>query len=522
VDRLYRRAPRRAPRACPNLHVRLARVSAPPFVYNLRVPTGVRFLFEPFELDAARRRLTASGEPASISDRQLDILLLLVARAGQIVSKDDLLEAGWKDVAVGDNSLEQAISSLRRVLGARADGIAYIETVPRRGYRFGVPVTSQASRESDAALDALLAPHRAFVEGRALLETLERDRVRRAREVFEDALRAAPDHASVHIGLANACAMQFEMTRADPAPDAAAIALAVRHAREACRLDAQSAEAWATLAFVLDRIGERLDAQAASKRAVTLEPGNWRHHFRLSYVTWGEERLRAAHQTLALLPGFPLAHWLAATVYVARQALAEAERELDAGLASHADDLSGASRFHPVALHWLRGLIHLSRGDEARAIAEFERELASENAGQLYARECAANTWYAIGALKLRQGKRDDARAAFAHATARVAAHPMARIGLAAADAIDDRARDPQQSPPPDRTGHAADAAMADAARLVLAGDHAAAARAIADALAAAPPGNAAWLVPVEPLLDVAASPAAWTLALARLRNRAA
>ena len=479
-------------------------------------------MFEPFELDAARRRLTAFGEPAAISDRQLDVLLLLVARAGQIVSKDDLLEAGWKEVAVGDNSLEQAISSLRRVLGARSDGIAYIETVPRRGYRFGVPVTPMASRESDAALDALLAPHRAFVEGRALLETLERDRVRRAREVFEDALRSAPDFASAHIGLANACAMQFEMTRADPAPDGAAIAMAVRHAREACRLDPQSGEAWATRGFVLDRIGEHLDAQAAAKRAVTLEPDNWRHHFRLSYASWGEERLRAAHQTLALLPGFPLAHWLAATVYVARQVLGEAERELAAGLASLPDEHSSGARFSSVALHWLRGLIHLARGDETSAMAAFERELSSENAGQLYARECAANTWYAIGALTLRRGRRGDARAAFEHATTRVAAHPMAMVGLAATGALDERAPSAFETSGPGRPAHAVEAAMVRAARLVLAADHAAAGCAIADALASAPPGNAAWLVPVEPLLNVAASPAAWTLALARLRNRAA
>ena len=184
------------------------------------MPAGARFVFEPFELDAARRRLTVSGEPVAISERQLDVLLLLVARAGQIVSKDDLLQAGWNDVAVGDNSLEQAISSLRRLLATHPEGVTYIETVPRRGYRFGVAVTRIAPRESDAGLDSLLAPHRAFIEGRAALETLEGDRVARAREVFEEALRAAPDHASAHVGLANACVMQFEMTRADPAPDA--------------------------------------------------------------------------------------------------------------------------------------------------------------------------------------------------------------------------------------------------------------------------------------------------------------
>ena len=92
--------------------------------YNSPVPPGARFVFEAFELDPVRRRLTASGEPVAISERQLDVLLLLVVRAGQVVSKDDLLQAGWKDVAVGDNSLEQAISSLRRLLGTHPSGIA--------------------------------------------------------------------------------------------------------------------------------------------------------------------------------------------------------------------------------------------------------------------------------------------------------------------------------------------------------------------------------------------------------------
>ena len=58
-----------------------------------------------------------------------------------MLSKDALIAAAWRDVAVGDNSLEQAISSLRRALGAQDDGTPYIETLARRGYRFGAAVT---------------------------------------------------------------------------------------------------------------------------------------------------------------------------------------------------------------------------------------------------------------------------------------------------------------------------------------------------------------------------------------------
>src|SRR5262245_53244437 len=180
---------------------------------------GDVYRFGPFELDSSRRSLVRDGEPVSLPDRHLDILAFLASNAGRIVSKDALITAGWKDVAVSDNSIEQAISSLRRTLGNQPGGAAYIETLARRGYRFAAVVERAPARESDAALDAMLAPYRAFVDGRAALETLDRDAITRAREAFAEALRAEPDHPSAHIGMANACVLGFESTRADAAPD---------------------------------------------------------------------------------------------------------------------------------------------------------------------------------------------------------------------------------------------------------------------------------------------------------------
>jgi tetratricopeptide (TPR) repeat protein len=93
------------------------------------------------------------------------------------------------------------------------------------------------------------------------------------------------------------------------------------------------AGAWATLGFVLERTGRHEDALAALERAVTLEPDNWRHQARLALANWGETRLRAARVALKRCPRLPLALWLAATVFVARDALDQAEREVDLGLA---------------------------------------------------------------------------------------------------------------------------------------------------------------------------------------------
>lgn len=474
-----------------------------------------RFRFVDYELDAAAGRLTRGREELPLPARHLDVLAALVTRPGQVVSKDALVEAAWRDVAVTDNSLEQAISSLRRALGEH--GPALIQTVPRQGYRFTADVTRLASRASDDALDALVAPFRAFVEGRAALESLSTDGVIEAARAFDRVLASSPDNPAAHVGMATANAMRFEMTRADPEPALDSLAAAANHAREACRLDPQYGEAWATLGFVLDRTGSTLDAAAALTRAVSLEPDNWRHHLRLAAVSWGEARLRAARRTLALLPGCALAHWLAATVHVARQAIDEAERELAAGAKALTRDAE--SRLSGVAIEWLLGLIRLSRGDAAAAQAHFERELAAESSGHLYARECCANVWYAIGAMRWRQGHRDAARVAFVEALQRVHGHALAAIGLARSGPAESGvpAAAAWQAGSGPRAG--VDAALARAMVMTCEGRVSEAAAVVDAALAAAPPGNAGWILPVEPFL--APSGPEWDAVLARLRQRA-
>ena len=87
-----------------------------------------------------------------------------------------------------------------------------------------------------------------------------------------------PTDVGFHLGLANACVLQYESTRAGPSPGVEALGLAVTHAREACELNPANAEGWATFGFVLERIGEREKALAALRRATTLDPTNWLHH----------------------------------------------------------------------------------------------------------------------------------------------------------------------------------------------------------------------------------------------------
>src|SRR5688500_7016178 len=114
--------------------------------YN--APVAVRYSFADFELDPQQRRLTRGGQAVTLSDRHFEVLHHLVSHGGALLSKDALVEAAWGDVAVTDNSLEQAVSALRRVLGTTGDGRPLIETVPRRGYRFTAEVTRSVARQS--------------------------------------------------------------------------------------------------------------------------------------------------------------------------------------------------------------------------------------------------------------------------------------------------------------------------------------------------------------------------------------
>src|SRR5215467_3192484 len=96
--------------------------------------------FGSFRLDAADRMLSRGEEPLILPPKVLDTLLVLVEKDGRVVSKSELMEAIWPDAFVEESNLSQNIYTLRRTLGVDEQGRQFIETIPRRGYRFAVPV----------------------------------------------------------------------------------------------------------------------------------------------------------------------------------------------------------------------------------------------------------------------------------------------------------------------------------------------------------------------------------------------
>jgi len=119
------------------------------------------YLIGPFRLDAEADILFRGAEPLALGQRAIALLRMLAERAGEPVSKDALIGAAWPGLFVEENNLAVQIAALRRVLGGEPGGEGWIQTLPRRGYRFTGPVRLRdaAAAPSGAGAPELLLPN---------------------------------------------------------------------------------------------------------------------------------------------------------------------------------------------------------------------------------------------------------------------------------------------------------------------------------------------------------------------------
>jgi DNA-binding winged helix-turn-helix (wHTH) protein len=113
------------------------------------MPHSPRFEFGPFQLDLDDRLLTRAGEVISLRPKATEILVRLVTNAGQLIKKDQLLKEVWPDTFVEESNLSQTIFTLRKALGDDRSEPRYIETVPRRGYRFVAAVRDEEAEKGE-------------------------------------------------------------------------------------------------------------------------------------------------------------------------------------------------------------------------------------------------------------------------------------------------------------------------------------------------------------------------------------
>lgn len=128
------------------------------------------YAFGEFQIDSGRRLVLRQGQAITLTPKPYELLLLLVQRAGQPVSKDELLKGLWPDTIAEENNLAVTVSALRRTLGERRGERQFIVTLPGVGYQFVMPVTVTTTPtpkvnepEAEAVSDVNLTPLAAVV-----------------------------------------------------------------------------------------------------------------------------------------------------------------------------------------------------------------------------------------------------------------------------------------------------------------------------------------------------------------------
>jgi adenylate cyclase len=641
----------------------------------VRVPHPT-YRFGRFLFDRTGYRLFDQDRAIGLAPKVMDLLGLLVARPSELVTKEDILREVWSNVAVTDNAVTQAVSDLRQALGDDPVSPQYIQTVPRRGYRFiarvavaphasersasdlhhsrttrrekrAVAVSDFANVTADAdvgwmaagiaetvtndlralkdlriidrgtlpdgvrrssvesarasgldllvvgsyqragddlritarAIDAAtgeavahakadgaltdvfrlqdtivtqlmvalqvpvtvaaaarigvretssLEAYRALTEGRLKLETLNAADVPAAIDDFGRAIALDPHYALAYVGLAHAHFWLYEASRWRNRPDAGALAAAIGHARRAIDLDNEVGEAHAALAFFLASAGQCVEAREAGRRAVALEPNDWRHRFRLGVAAWGEERLQCLDDVVAVYPAFAYAYFGTAMVHIARNDLQSADDVLMQGIAARRRGAGRPHRFPASGLHWLLGLLRLSYGAIEAAESQFELELASAGS-ELYAAEFAMDAYDGLGFARLAAQDGTGAASMFAKALAISPDHARSLVGLATAcRQLGNRAGSDEAMAHAARSvgelresGRKTEAAVAHSMWQVGSGQCVEAAQTLAALLDDAPPGFAGWTVPVEPLLQPFRQLPEYQRVLERLAQRA-
>src|SRR5918996_1188376 len=141
-------------------------------------PAEPALAFGPFHLLPRRRLLLKDAKPVRLGSRALEILIALIERPGELLSKGELMARVWPDTFVDEGNLKVQVAGLRRALGDSGGSNRYLATVPGRGYRFVAPITGldearlPAPRQAAVAARDLPAPMAPIIDRADSVEAL--------------------------------------------------------------------------------------------------------------------------------------------------------------------------------------------------------------------------------------------------------------------------------------------------------------------------------------------------------------
>ena len=241
--------------------------------------------FNGFRLIPSERLLLRNGGAVPLTHKVFDILLLLVRNRGQLVEKEEMLDAVWPEQFVEQHNLTVSMSALRKALGESPDKHEYIETVPKHGYRFIANVrefpndSSVQSKRHTPSTEA----HHLYLKGRYNWNKRTPFWIERAVQYFEQAIQLDPHYALAYAGLAdsyNLMAGNSGLPPSETFPKARAAAL------RALEIDDTLAEAHTSLALVRYLFDWQWSAaERGFQRAIELNPNYaTAHHWYGEYL----------------------------------------------------------------------------------------------------------------------------------------------------------------------------------------------------------------------------------------------
>ena len=335
-------------------------------------PQPNAYRFGPFRLSVPDRILERDGERIPVTPKVIDTLFVLIENSGQVLTKEELIKAVWPDVNVVESGLTRNISALRKALEEDEAEGTYIETIPRRGYRFVAKVTEEpcVNAADPEAIEPVAVPAeprrirshwrwavlgalavagmavalpflnrerpvvRGTVEpslriGEHLLYKLAPEQTIRASDYFERAIAANPQSAGAHAGLSISL-FHIALFGVRSLPEI--LPRAVETARKALELDARSSAAHYALAMVYTFKDWRFAAADLElRRALELDPESVQvllGYARLKMITNDlSGALRLVERAMRLDPASPAVGVESCRLYYFRRDFRRAEAE---------------------------------------------------------------------------------------------------------------------------------------------------------------------------------------------------